>query len=264
MNYEDLYQSLLPDEKSLKDTVSSLQKLYKTVSRETENGDIKGLSRDLNTLKQTAEALLAVIQNLEDSVEAFDAKAYFESGDFASQVLDLCQEMELDVQGEFPVYEMFPYRVRIDVENQDVYLDRKRIPCMRPSSFVKTVKAGQDKLKKASFNAQGFAAELADAYDLAVLKLRRKPESDIYLTNLYKILAPMSRFRRDYDMQSFSYDIARLYAEFMNGMTETRNGRSFDFGPTRFNRRAIRILDANGKEQFLATIRFFDKQEETK
>ncbi len=256
MNYEDLYQSLLPDEKTVKDSIASLQKLYKTIVRETESGDVKGLSKDLGALAQTAAMLSASIGNLSHSVEGFDARTYFESGDFASQMLDICREMELDIQGEFPVYEMFPYRVRLDVENQDVYLDKKRVPCMRPISFVNTVKAGQEKLKKARFNAEGFAMELQDTYDLAIQKMGKKAGYDMYLTSLYKYLTPMSRFRKDYDLQSFSYDIARLYAEFMNGMTQTRSGRAFDFGPSHNNKKAIRILDANGREQFLATIRF--------
>lgn len=113
------------------------------------------------------------------------------------------------------------------------------------------------KTEKARFNAEAFAEELVAAYDLAILSLNRKAASDIYLTNLYRFLTPMSRFRKDYDMQSFSYDIARLYAEFVNGMTTTKSGRHFDFGPARVNKKAIRILDTNGKEQFLATIRFF-------
>ncbi len=257
MNYEDLYQALLPDEKSLKDNIASLQKLQKAVTRETESGDLKNLAKDLSALSAAAAALSSTIGNLSTSVDAFDTKAYFESGDFASQMLDICKESEVDVQGEFPVYEMFPYRVRLDVENQDIYLDKKRIQCMRPSSFVSTVKAGQERLKKARFNAEAFAEELANAYDLANAKNNRKPGYNMYLTSLYKFLTPMSRFRKDYDLQSFSYDIARLYAEYMNGTTSTRSGRTFTFGPSHNNQKAIRILDANGREQFLATICFY-------
>jgi len=128
---------------------------------------------------------------------------------------------------------------------------------MRPGSFVEIVRSGQEKLNKASFNAVAFASELADAYDLAVLKLDRQKQSDIYLTSLYKILAPMSRFRKDYDQQSFAFDLARLY---ISGIEETKNGRKFQFGPSRVGGKGIRILDMAGKEQFLATIRLFEAE----
>ncbi|MCD7865278.1 MAG: hypothetical protein LUG54_04550 [Clostridiales bacterium] len=256
MNYEDLYQTLLPDEKTAKDNIASLQNLSKKITKETESGALKYLSRDLDNLAQTTAILAETIERLQAKVNAFDSRSYFESGDFASQMLDICHETELDVQGEFPVYEMFPYRIRLDVENQDVYMDKKRIQCMRPSSLVNTVKAGQEKLQKAHFNAQSFVGELAEAYDLAIVKQNRQTGTDMYLTTLYKLMTPMSRFRRDYNLQNFSFDIARLYTEFVNGMNETKTGRRFDFGPARNNKKAVRILDANGKEQFLATIRF--------
>ena len=100
---------------------------------------------------------------------------------------------------------------------------------MRPQSFVDTVKAGQEKLNKASFNAATFVNELSDAYDLALLKMGKQVGYDMYLKSLYKFLAPMSRFRKEYDQQSFAFDLARLYT---SGIEETKNGRRFQFGPS--------------------------------
>lgn len=256
MNYEELYQSLQPDMKTLKDMLASLQKLYKAVCRETESGDVKNLLRDLASMKNSAEALTSSLDRVQDTASGFDAKTYFENGDFARQMLSACTEKGVDVRGEFPVYEMFPYRVKIDVENQDLYLDRKKIQCMRPQSFVDAVKSGQEKLNKASFNALTFVNELYDAYDLALLKAGKHFGADIYLTSLYKYLAPMSRFRKDYDQQNFAFDLARLCT---SGIEETKNGKKFQLGPSRNNSKAIRILDRDGRERYYATIRFYDE-----
>lgn len=46
---------------------------------------------------------------------------------------------------------------------------------MRPRSLAGIIKAGQEKLNKASFNAQAFLGELAEAYDIAALKLKNTP-----------------------------------------------------------------------------------------
>ncbi|MCM1541139.1 MAG: hypothetical protein NC121_07750 [Blautia sp.] len=254
MNYEDFYQELQPHEKNVKDGLASLQKLFKAVNREMAGGDVKNLSKDLESMSATIADMTEAVNTLKASTDSFDARNYFEGGEFAEQMLAACEEKGVDVRGEFPVYEMFPYRVRLDLENQDVYMDRKKVQCMRPRSFVDIIKNGQEKLNKAPFNAVAFAGELAEAYDLAILKLKRQDQSDIYLTSLYKILAPMSRFRKDYDQQSFAFDLARLY---ISGIEETKNGRRFQFGPSRANGKAIRILDKDGQEQFLATIRFF-------
>ena len=257
VNYENLYQTLQPQEKSVKDNLATLQKLFKAVSRETENGDIKSLTRDISSMEEAAHSLSSALADIKNSLNSFDAKNYFESGDFAAQMLEACQEKGVDVRGDFPVYEMFPYRVKLDTENQDVYLDRKKVQCMRPQSLVSTIQNGQEKLNKAPFNALTFAGELSDAYELAILKLKKNPESDIYLTSLYKFLAPMSRFRKDYDQQSFAFDLARL---FISGIKETKNGKKFQFGPSRNSNKCIRILNADGKEEFLATSRFYQEQ----
>lgn len=254
MNYENLYENLQPQKKNIKDNLAVLQKLFKAVLKETESGDIKSLSRDINAMAEAASLVSSFLEEMKSTIENFDTKAYFESGDFAEQMLSLCKEKGVDVRGDFPVYEMFPYRVKLDTENQDLYLDRKKIQCMRPQSFVDLVQSSQERLNKAPFNALTFVNELAGIYDIAIMKLKKQPNSDIYLTTLYKFLAPMSRFRKDYDQQSFAFDLARLY---ISDTTETKNGRKFQFGPARDNTKAFRILDKDGQEQYLATIRFY-------
>lgn len=255
MNYENFYEALQPLQKSTKDSLASLQKLFKAVGKEIENGDVKSLIRDLESMSDTAAALSSHLDGIKEAVGSFDTRTYFESGEFASQMLELCQEKGVDVQGESPVYEMFPYRVRLDAENQDIYLDRKKVQCMRPQSFVEIVRTGQEKLNRASFNPTTFAGELADAYDTAALKMKKRIGTDIYLLSLHKFLAPMSRFRKDYDQQSFAFDLARLY---ISGLDETKSGRRFQFGSSRNGNKAIRILDQNGQEQFLSTICFYE------
>ena len=64
---------------------------------------------------------------------------------------------------------------------------------------------------------------------------------------------------KEYDQQSFAFDLARLYT---SGIEETKNGRRFQFGPSRKPEQAIRILDKDGIEQFLSTICFIDPEKE--
>ncbi|MCD8299762.1 MAG: hypothetical protein LUC41_01080 [Clostridiales bacterium] len=254
MNYEDLYTEYQAISKELKDKNAQVQRLTKTINKEIENGDLKGFDKDSLLLSEASAAQAEILGRIRELIGSFDRTQYFTGGDFAAQMLEACRENGVDVRGEFPIYEMFPYKVRFDAENLDLYMDRKKVHCLRPASFVAKIKDGQTRLMKASFNASTFVNELAEAYDMALLKLKKRPETDIYLTKLYKILAPMSRYRRDYDQQSYAFDLARLY---MSDVEQTKDGRRFQFGPSRNNNQAIRILDANGNEQFLATIKFF-------
>lgn len=254
MNYEALYQEYLPLEKELKDKIAGVQKLYKAIGRAMESGDLKSVERDSQVIERTIKDQIRILEEIKAVVAGFDRAKYFEEGEFARQMLEACENNNVDVKGEYPVYEMFPSKLRIDAENQDLYLDRKKIQCMRPQYIIKVVKASQDKLMKASFNALVFANELAEAYDLALLKKSKAADADFYLLDLYRYLAPMGRFRKEYDKQSFAFDLARLYA---SGLEEIKDGRKFQFGPSRNGNKAIRILDKNGNEQYLATIRFY-------
>jgi len=254
MDYEVVLQEYKVLEKSLKEKTSIVSKVQKALAKEMEKGDLRSFSKDILTIQDTSVNISQILKEMQELIDGFDTKSYFENGSFAQQMLSLCEENQVDVIGDFPNYEMFPYKVRFDVENQDLYMDRKKVSCMRPMNFVQKVKLGREKLVKVSFNASKFASELANAYDLALIKLGKKDYTDIYLQTLYKFLVPMSRFRKDYDQQSFAFDLARLYSE---GSLELKDGRKFQFGPSRNNNKAIRILDNEGREQFLATIRFY-------
>ncbi len=254
MNYEELYDDLQPIQKALKDTANQVLRLQKNIAKDVEAGNLKGVLKSIELLSETTEKLSRVTQDTKTVVEGFDGKAYYMDGEFTQQMLDACAAREIDVIGESPVFEMFPYRVRIDAENQEVYLDRKKITTMRPSALVDTVASNREKLMKAGFNAQKFADELAEAYDLAVLKLGKREGADIYLNNVYKLMVPMGRFRRDYDQYNFAFDIARLYD---SDVEETKTGRRWQFGSSRQGNKAIRILDKDGNEEYFATIKFF-------
>ena len=254
VNYEELYGALAPLEKKLKDLAAGLQKSAKAIAKNTESGDLKSLAKELAACQEILKEEETIRNQIEELVEGFDAKEYFDSGDYAGQLMELCREQNVDITGSYPVFEMFPYRVRFEAENQDIYMNRKKVQYMRPLSLVRTVKDSQERLMKANFNAATFLNELAEAYDLALLKSKKPEGADLYLNSLYKLLVPMGRFRRDYDQHSFAYDLARLY---MSDVKTTKNGRSYQFGPSRKQEKAIRILDGEGREQFLATIRFF-------
>ena len=262
-DYEDLYKQMLSVEKEFKDKINSQQKLFKSLSKNMEKGDLKSWTRDLAALRAYLKEQEALMEEMQKQVDDFGIRNYVENGDFVEQLLAHCDRLEVDVKGDYPTYEMFPFRVKIDAENLDLYLDRKRVQCLRPLSFVQEVKASRDKLLKVTFDPKSFVKELAAAYDLMLLKQNQgktltSTVGDIYLKTLYTLLTPMRRFRKDYDLQSFAFDLARLYVA---DLRTCEDGRQFQFGPSRNINKAIRILDQDGREHYLATIRFFETTE---
>lgn len=259
MNYEDIYEEISSNLKDTKDAVNGATKFFKSLNKDLESGDIKDLKKSIEAYKENIENQQNCLNTIEMIIDSFDEVEYFNNGDFSKQLFKLCKTEGVDVYGKAPVFEVFPYRVKIDNENQDLYLDRKKVSCMRPTAFVQILKTGLEKLNKANFNSSAFLEELYNAYQLALLKQNKKNNADLLLNNIYKIMVPMARSRKEYDQQSFAFDIARLYQAQLNGEVETtKSGASFQFGPSKNINQAIRILDKNNNEVFLATIKFYE------
>ncbi len=102
MNYEELYVSLQEKEKTLKEKLSAMQRLNKNLMKETENGDLKGFTKDISTMMEINLLQASVLQELKETVEAFDAKAYFENGDFAKQMPGILQGITGRCQRRIP------------------------------------------------------------------------------------------------------------------------------------------------------------------
>lgn len=254
MNYEELYETLQPMGKNLKDSANAVGRLQKAVLKDADNGNLTDMKKDLAALREAADLLQERIQAYETEASGFDTGEYFMSGDFTRQLLDACAAKNVDVKGEKGIYEMFPYKVRISAETEEVYMNRKKISSFRPAFVAETVRAGQEKLNKAAFKASSFMGELAEAYDVTCLKAGARIGSDQMLTKIYRNLAPMARTRKEYDMQAFAFDLARLYEA---GAEEwkTKNGRVFSFGTSRDGKSGIRVLSRSGTESYILTLK---------
>jgi hypothetical protein len=258
MDYEDFYGEYVAIANSLKEQLSAQQKILKRICKNVENGDLRPTAKDLASSASSAEECVRLTSEIAEKIAGVDMGAYLESGDFARQLVALCGENGVNIKGEGASYEIFPYRLKIDAQNEDVLINGRKAVGLRPRAVTAELAKGRARLLAAAFNPPQYASELASAYDLALLATSKgkpvAPDADIHLTTLYKFLTPMRRFRREYDAQAYAFDLARLYAAESN---ETSDGRRFQFGPSRINSKAIRIVDASGNEQFLATIRFY-------
>jgi hypothetical protein len=258
MDYEDLYTEYVQSAERLKTQLATQQKLFKRIDKSLQAGDLRSAARDLESFGDTANAVTAGAGDVSRIVKDFDAVAYLSSGDFAAQLVAQCEQRAIDIVGEGNSWEIFPYRMKIEADDGSVLVNGKKAAGIRPSALATTLEQGRAKLLSATFNAAQFAGELAAAYDLAIAHgaKGKKPvaDADVYLNTLYKYLTPMRRFRKDYDVRAYAFDVARLYSA--EDVTAP-DGRRIQFGPSRNNSRAIRILDRFEQEIFIATVRFY-------
>ena len=262
MNYEEFYSEMVPLEKDLLESVKEVTKHNKSIDKSMKNGNMADMKKAIDALEEAVERMKERVQAASDSISGFDVSDYFISGDFAEQMVDACEEKGIDVKGGKGVYEMFPYKVRVQSDEDhygEVYLNRKKITSSRPSFVADTISEGISKLYKAKFNEVSFMNELAEAYDTTLLKSNARPGSNQMLTKVYKSLVPMARAKKDYDMLAFSFDLARLY-ELGPDAWVTKSGRQFTFGTSRDGQSGIRVISSSGVESYITTLKAFDNE----
>lgn len=257
LNYEELLTSLLPAEKALKDAAGAAVRLQKTLQKNVETGNLTDAKKNLTALEDALAQLKEAAEQARSEIEGFDTQAYFADGAFTHQLLEQCAEKDIDVKGEKGVYEMFPFKIRVlgdDDRPAEVYMDRKKIPSFRPAYVAETIRQGQAKLYAASFKELTFMTELADAYEMTCLKSGSRIGSTQALNKIYKSMVPMARSRKEYDMQAFAFDLARLY-EAGPETWVSKDGRRYTFGTSRDGASGIRVLSRSGVESFISTLR---------
>ena len=228
MNYEELYRDLNPLQKELKEAVGSAVRQQKSLAKSIEAGNLTEARKIIPQIMEAAGRIQNMTDDISGIIDHFDTKAYLLSGDFTRQMLDACKDAGIDVKGEKGVYEMFPYKVRIvgdEDHAEEIWINRKKHASVRPKALAETIRAGQEKLYKASFNDTAFMNELAEAYDTACLKSGARIGSYQALTKVYKALTPMARARKEYDMQAFAFDLARIYEKGPDGMPRTASSK---------------------------------------
>ncbi|MBP3872908.1 MAG: hypothetical protein J6E32_04255 [Lachnospiraceae bacterium] len=263
MNYEELYSALQPDIKELKDAASAAVRLQKAIVKHTETGNLAEVRKALDQIDDALKKADVAATCLSAELDGFDISEYFAGGDFSRQLLEACVDAEIDVKGEHGVYEMFPYKVRVigdDDHAGEVYINRKKLPSFRPAYVASFIKAGQEKLYKGNFKAESFMEELAAGYEMTCLRSNARVGSTQVLTKIYKNMVPMARARKEYDMQAFSFDLARIYEAGTDAWV-TKSGQRYYFGTSRDGKTGIRVLSRTGVETYISTLKPLNDEE---
>lgn len=85
MDYEELYAELQPLEKRMKDMIGTAQKLYKNMVKDTENGDIKDLSKMLTAFEELMDAQASLAASIRTAVDGFVSRAYLRAENLHSR-----------------------------------------------------------------------------------------------------------------------------------------------------------------------------------
>ena len=264
-NYETFFGDIQNASKAVKDASGLAVRQQKAIAKNLETGNLTDVRKTLAALLETVSLLKGQTEALQAQVDSFDVQEYFVSGDFTRQLLDQCGEKQIDVKGEKGVYEMFPYKVRVlgdDEHTGEVWLDRKKVQSCRPSFVAETIRAGQARLYAAKFNPVPFMNELAEAYEITCLRAGQRMGSSQPLAKIYKNMVLTAQGRKEYDMQAFAFDLARVYEMGPEAWKSEKFRTSYDFGTSRDGKTGIRVLSRGGTESYISTLNLINTVQE--
>jgi hypothetical protein len=224
-------------------------------------GDLEEASKSLGRFEGTLLRLNEVVRALNDKVAAYPVDVYL-SRDFHQAFMEACKSENLAVEGAFPQYEVFPFRVRVSVLGKSVEVNERKVRILRPKALAQYLSKQKSAQEAANFDAQRFVDAVARVYDLltysreASIGAKMSKGLDLPLMTVYETLTLLPSQRRAYPVNMLAFDLHRL---FVRDVFSASDGRVLVLGDTRIRGQRIVTYDASGREHRFGSVRFEGK-----
>lgn len=245
-----LSETISEDLKKLKDSFSKLTTARRTILSGIETGDLDKVLNALTRLNELKNQEILYCNNIQAVISSFNFADYCRNG-FHEDFMRACSESGVVVSGNSPDYEVFPFLVRVIPDEKCVLINKRKVKGLKLSNIVKEIKKEHKILMDSPFGATDFLKALSNSYQqLANQKgLKGQP---MPLTEIYDLLTPMGRWKREYPKRLFAFDIYRL----IRSDQIIYNGRRCEFGFTRYIQRAFRVVNEFGQEAYYGSLNF--------
>lgn len=255
---EFLDQTLQDDFKNLDNVYRSLLNVVRRIKTAAAKGNLEVLQQALARYRELVGRQEETLQGFQEKLPLFEMQSFLQEG-FHQAFLEALAAEGLTVEGEYPVYGVQPFKVRVLPDKEIVTINDKVYRNLRPGVLAKHLKKEIDRLYAAPFDAGRFLQALAAAYDTEMAKqiVKRKievSEQEVLLIDVYNTLTPLPQQKRAYPMQVFAFDIYRVLK---SNQMYAPDGRRFFIGNVRDNRKALVVLDAQGQPRRYGVMKFY-------
>lgn len=206
--------------------------------------DVRRMSKDLDQMADTIEQGLDSYAIAPSTTEQLEWWERFRRSFHAGYP---------PLDGEYPVFQVFPVEIRVDLEHELVLVNNRTVRTIHPEAVASMVEKEIDRLNRERFNASGFAKALLRAYDLLMAEAKQKAEGHsispgVPLKTLHQVLS-MRSGASSYTLNQFAFDIYRL----RRSESIVTDGRKLQFGSSR-NRGGIVITMPGGHQEYFGSL----------
>jgi len=201
-------------------------------------------------------SLSEIERDLSEKSQFIDTVAYKE------QLERSLQAAGLPIKGEYPRYELPPFKLEIDIKGRRIRLIFGRraetTSSFLPEVVVRWVGARYKRVVESPFDAERFGSDLLAAYEVAN-RLTYRTEKVLWgravsLMELYSLLTLRHGTRKEYSKNVFTYDLTRLRQGPL-----LFDGRRYEFGYSREVGRTLLLRDQSGREERLSSLTIYDR-----
>lgn len=226
--------------------VSRVSRLTKRVGRLmrmpklTQDLNVVDASRLLRDTQQAVSDLQDDLRALSDSLAA--TALGVNSGDeeaWAQEFEQALADIHVPFQANYPIYQVFPFEIRVDLTNATATVNNRLTHVMRPESLARIIQRERDRLYAAKFNDRQFMKGLVRVWDL--VKGGETRAGGVPLRQAHEILS-LRTGPSGYSLQQFAFDLYRLRYQ----STMTYEGKRFRLNAARNSRGAVQVPHPNG------------------
>ena len=250
----------------LKKWVSSLSRTLAGLEKARDDWDFAAFQKFATALRENMRQISgcweAEISRLEK--ELSERREHIRTPEYQGQLEDALRGANLPLKGEFPKYDVGPFRLVLDIKALSARLvfarRTEKTSGLAPAAIAKWVEKRYRNRVGRPFNANQFADDLLAAYEVAnQLAFNRQKVwwgQPIPLRKLYKLLTLRRSGRTEYPEAHFIFDLTRFRKTDL-----VFNGRRFGFGTSRDVGQTFLLRDENGREERLSSLTIYDRGE---
>ncbi len=231
----------------------------KAIAKQVDFANRVEMQKQLDDLIRYADEVAVQARALKSSVDRFRMVATEADRDEWTRLfVEGCHAAGRQVDGEYPLFRVFPVEVKTDFANDGVYINNRLVRILHPKAVASLVDREISRLYKEKFNAASFMRALVRAYDV-LLAERQVAESGkrivtaISLKQIHALLAIRTGTTASgYPLNQFVFDIYRLRTQ--TDVTLVSDGRRLVFTFTKVARDAIVIPLPGGQKEHLGSL----------
>lgn len=192
-----------------------IAKMMAALERAISTVDLKGFEKIAPALETELQNAIAALPEARDKYKSL--QTWIKSSEYPVALEQKMAEAQLKWEGSFPVYQIHPFKLELDVEGGSASLtfNRKtdKTPALDPSALTQWVAQKRKKLMETPFHSEKFCDSLLEAYKIAnrLMFTEKKARwgKGVSLKRIYELLTIRPQGKKDYPKELFVYDLSR-------------------------------------------------------